>query len=316
MKHELSVTLALIGIFIVSQLAGLYLIGQSIQEFSCDEDDGCVPVHTTTTVGERPETRGAGSMVYLLVGIGIGTALLLLIAKFKKTNVWRAWFFFAVVMATSVALGVLLPFGVAWLIAIALAAWKLWRPNVIIYNLSEVLMYAGIAVLIAPILDVFWMIILLIIISAYDAYAVWKSKHMVRMAQFITKSNAFAGLVVPYRVKGGRKGVTMRLPRSSDGSSLRGEATHKSAILGGGDITFPLLFGGVVLQERFSTLMSAGVAFEAALWQSFGASLFIAAGATIAVAGLFLFAKKDTFYPAMPFITAGCLVGWAFTLLL
>ncbi len=45
-------------------------------------------------------------------------------------------------------------------------------------------MYTGIAILFVPILNVFWMIILLIVISIYDAYAVWKSKHMVKMANF------------------------------------------------------------------------------------------------------------------------------------
>jgi hypothetical protein len=31
---------------------------------------------------------------------------------------------------------------------------------------------------------------------------------------------------------------------------------------------------------------------------------------------LFVYAKKDKFYPAMPFITAGCNVGWLIVLLL
>lgn len=319
MKHELSVTLLLIGIFVVSQLVGLFMIGESMQDFTCDGNvTACKPTYETTIVGERPETEGFGSVLYLIIGVTIGTIFLLLIAKYKKTNLWRTWFFLAVVMATSIALGTLIPesyWWIAWLLALGIASWKLWWPNVIIYNIAEVLMYAGIAVLIAPILDVFWMIILLLLISLYDAYAVWKSKHMVKMAKFITHSNAFAGLVVPYKTKG-KKGLTVKLPRGKHkGKSLKKGASHKSAILGGGDITFPLLFGGVVLQQKVGLFVAAGVAFKSAVWQAFGISLFIALGATLAVAGLFFFAKKDTFYPAMPFITTGCLLGWLVTLL-
>jgi hypothetical protein len=36
---------------------------------------------------------------------------------------------------------------------------------------------------------------------------------------------------------------------------------------------------------------------------------------TIALTLLFVFAKKGKFYPAMPFLTAGCLLGWVITLL-
>ena len=316
MKHELSVTILLIGIFVLSQLTGLFLIKESMQDVTCENATACAPSYAQTTVGERPQTQGIGSLIYIVIGVGFGTLLLLLIAKYKKTNLWRIWFFLAVVMATSIALGVIMPFIIAWILALIIASWKLWRPNAIIYNIAEVLMYAGIAVLIAPILNTLWMIVLLLLVSVYDAYAVWKSKHMVKMARFITGSNAFAGLVVPYKTAGKGKGVTMRMPKASkkQGSLAKG-ATHKSAILGGGDITFPLLFGGVVLQEKASALVAAGVAFKTAAWQAFGISLFIALGASLAVAALFLFAKKDTFYPAMPFITAGCLLGWAVTLL-
>jgi presenilin-like A22 family membrane protease len=328
MKHDATVTIILIAIFVISQITGLFLVSKSMQPFSCEEENAtCAPTYTTTTVGERPETEGAYSVIYLVVGVAIGTIILLLLAKFKQTNIWRIWFFLAVVIAVSVALGVILPliipwdgaFIIAWAVAILIAIWKLWKPNIIIYNLAEVLMYSGIAVLLAPIFEVKWVIILLIIISIYDAYAVWKSKHMVKMAKFITGTNAFAGLVIPYKIgkDKGNKGISMHLPDAQhQQQSLEKDATHKNAILGGGDITFPLIFGGAVLQDKVITLVSSGTPFAQAVWQGFGVSLFVALGATIAVAGLFFLAKKDTFYPAMPFISAGCLLGWAVTLIL
>ncbi|MFP4524411.1 MAG: presenilin family intramembrane aspartyl protease [Candidatus Woesearchaeota archaeon] len=317
MKHNLPVTLILIGVFVLSQVVGLFLVGESLESVTCEDDNvTCTPAYEDTIVGERPETEGAGSLAYILIGVGIGTGLLLLIAKYGKVGIWRTWFFIAIVLATTIALGVVLHPLAAFIVALVLAAWKMWRPNLIVYNVAEVLMYSGIAVLLVPILNVFWMIILLALISVYDMIAVWKSKHMVTMAQFITGSNAFAGLVVPYD---GKKGVSMRLPKqaqtSKKGVKKASKGGVKSAILGGGDITFPLLFSGVVLQERVASLVGQGVVFQQALAQGFGVSLLVSLGATAAVAWLFFAAKKDRFYPAMPFISVGCLAGWVLTFL-
>ena len=64
------------------------------------------------------------------------------------------------------------------------------------------------------------------------------------------------------------------------------------AILGGGDVVFPIILAGVVL-------------FTLGLIQA----ILISIGATIALATLFFFSQKGKFYPAMPFITAGLLAG-------
>lgn len=312
MKHELWVTLMLIGIFAISQVAGLFLVAHSTQAVECAEVNGtvqCTSVYEDTAVGDRPQTSGAGSLLYIIVSIAIGTALLLLLARYQKQNLWRLWFFVAVWLATAIALGVVMRTWLAWALALGLAAWKIFKPNIVVYNVVEILMYAGIAVLIVPIFDKVWIgILLLAIISVYDAYAVWKSKHMVKMAKFITESNAFAGLLIPYKAKMGQ-------PTKKAEKAVQKGPT-KNAILGGGDITFPLLFAGIVMQEHVQRLVAAGMGFGAALQESYLVSLVIGLGATIAIAGLFLFAKKDTFYPAMPFVSAGCLVGWVVTLLL
>lgn len=316
MKHELSVTLILIGIFAVSQIVGLYLVAESMQTVTCEEVGTCEATYEETALGGRPQTQGWGSLLYLGLGIGFGTAILLLLAKFKKTSIWRVWFFIAVWLTMAIALDVVLPGYWAWAIAFALAMWKLKRPNVIIYNIAEILMYAGMAVFLVPIFNAVWLgLVMLGLISVYDAYAVWKSKHMVQMAQFITGSNAFAGLVVPYRTD--KKKVELRMPATQKDAkgTLSSKSKRRNAILGGGDMTFPLLFAGIVMQERVKELVGTGMSFASALQESYLVVLLISLGATLAIAGLFLLAKKDKFYPAMPFVSAGCLFGWALTFL-
>ena len=132
------------------------------------------------------------------------------------------------------------------------------------------------------------MFVLLILISGYDAYAVWKSKHMIEMAKFQTKSGVFAGLLVPYE-----------LPKRLKKSEKKKIVHVRTAVLGGGDIGFPLLFSGVVLKSY-------------GFWNAFVISPFV----TAALLLLLVYGKKDRFYPAMPFLSAGAIVGFLVMLLI
>lgn len=319
MKHDGLVTAILIAIFVISQIVGISLIAKSITNIDCKVNEHgtyeCKTVYEDTAVGSRPETQGIGSILYIIIGITVGTIVLLIMAKYNKQRLWKLWFFLAVLFSVTVALGVVTPTIIAWILAFLITTWKIYKPNIYIYNLAEILMYSGIAILLVPILDVWWMIVLLVLISIYDVIAVWKSGHMVTMAKFITGSNAFAGLVIPYT--SGKKGkIKHMFPTESKAKkSLGKRAKVKQAILGGGDITFPLLFAGTVLQATVISKVMNGVTLHQAIILGLIPAGLIALGATLAVTYLFIFAKKDKFYPAMPYISAGCLIGWAITFL-
>jgi presenilin-like A22 family membrane protease len=135
----------------------------------------------------------------------------------------------------------------------------------------------------------------------YDAYSVWKSKHMVKMAKFQANSKVFAGLLVPYKEK--------KVAKKASKKKLKGKVHFKgvqTAILGGGDVAFPLLFSGAILK---SLLMTGpfGIVFLK--------TMIIPVFVSIALAFLFLRGREDRFYPALPFLTAGCLVGYGVLLL-
>ncbi len=297
MKHDVSIVVWLILLFSVSQIMGLFLISLDIKEISQDRTTGEITVdYQETAIGPRPETKGAGSFIFLAIGITIGTLLLLILVHFKSILTWKVWFFFATSLALTIAFGVFLGNTLAFLLAIALALWKLLKPNVIIHNLTEIFMYAGIALFLVPIFDLLWGILLLLAISAYDMYAVWKSKHMIKMAKFLGESKSFAGLFIPYTPKDKPKHTKLKAKKTS-----HKKIKAKHAILGGGDIVFPLLFAGVILEWLITLEFSKVTAFFI--------SLIIPVFATIALAYLFGKSQKDTFYPAMPFLTAGCFVG-------
>ena len=291
MKHPVNITVLLVVLFAIAQVVGLGLLYLN-QDVTVQ--DGIQEVeYGTTAVGDRPEISGSSSFLFLIIGVLIGTMLVLALIRFRAFKLWKAWFLLAVWLAMTVAFGVLVPAVVALVLAGFLALWKVFRPNAIVHNLTEVFIYAGIVVLIAPLFDLFWAVLLLVAISVYDMYAVWKSKHMVTLAKAQTDSNLFAGLYVPKKPQ-----------QAVEPPPKPSKRKTKGAILGGGDIAFPLIFSGAVLTWLVGTRQVAPLA---ALWQTF----IITACTTLALALLFAYSKKDRFYPAMPFLSAGCFVGLA-----
>lgn len=302
MKHNWSVTLVLLALYLVSHLTGLFLIGYDMEVM--EQDGERTPEYEDTTIGQRPAIQGFGTLLYIGIGVGIGTAALLLLMRFKQYNLWKFWFFTASFLAMSLALGVPLPSTIAFLIGFCLALGKILTQNTVVHNVSEVLMYAGIAVFFAPLLNVWWGILLLVAFSLYDAYAVWQTEHMVEMAKFQSET-VFAGLNLPYDDDGIRsKKTEISTEKTEDAQVQEQESSGpRSAILGGGDIAVPLLFSAAVMEfavRNGATKLSAFLQ---------GTLVSVASAGTLLA--LFYYSEDDAFYPAMPFITGGCLVGFA-----
>jgi len=295
MKHTWTITLYLLLLFLATQLLGLWLLSKNVHVVQ--EDGKYVLLHEDTVLGPRPETTGATSFLYILFAVLIGTILVLLLIKYRNVKLWRIWYGLACFLTLSIALGVLLPNLIAFAIGAILTYLKLRYYNLYTHNLTEILIYAGIGVFLAPILDVKWATILLISIALYDMYAVWRSKHMIEMAKFQTQTKLFSGLSIPYK-------TIKPLPHKI--STPHSES--QTAILGGGDIAFPLLFTGTAMESILSTGQSIAIALSH--------STLIVLGSTLALLILFLLAKKNRFYPAMPFIAMGCFVGYGVMLFL
>ena len=294
MKHASKVTALLLLFFFLAQLLGLGLLALEARS------TGTTVEYDATAIGERPEFESSyGPTVYLLVGVGIGTILLLWIMRMRNARViWKWWYFLAIVLAVTAALGVLLPTIMALVFAGYLAYQKTHHYNLFVHNITELFMYAGLAVLFVPLFTVAWAAVLLVIISIYDMYAVWKSKHMVRLATFTKKNKLFAGILVNYETKGKK---TTLLQSNPDALKQKPKKIN-SALLGGGDVLFPLLFAGAVFTELLTQAGSKGIALLGAL--------VIVGTTALALYLLFSLGKKHKFYPAMPFVSAGSFVGY------
>jgi presenilin-like A22 family membrane protease len=155
-----------------------------------------------------------------------------------------------------------------------------------VHNFTELFVYGGLAAIFVPIINIKFALVLLLAISAYDMFAVWKTKHMVKLARFQTKTRLFAGLLVPYKAQ--------LTPSKAKAKKLKtAKAKIQTGVLGGGDMAFPLIFAGAVMQQ--TTFLNA---------------LVISLTAALALLILLIRSRKGRFYPAMPFITAGCIIGY------
>jgi hypothetical protein len=120
-------------------------------------------------------------------------------------------------------------------------------------------------------------------------WAVWHSGIMQKMAKYqINKVKAFSGFFVPYI----SKKVRLQLKKLKKSQLKKKKIKVNVAILGGGDVVFPIITSGVVM-------LSLGFFY----------SLFVIFGAASGLIFLFIFSEKKKFYPAMPFITAGIFLG-------
>ena len=316
MKHKTSITIILLGMFLITQLIGIFVISSYLPKQGIEIINGTeqnVTITPQLPYGMQPPQVEPGfSLVSIIISFIFAILLIFILTKVKAVIFIRIWFFIVVIMALGIALNSiisLLPIKsflqyspyIALVIAVPLAIYKIFRRNIIIHNATELLIYPGIAAVFVPILNVWTILLLLILISIYDIYAVWHSKFMQNMAKFqIDHLKLFTGFFVPYITK--KQRAELKKQRFKE-KRIKGKGRGKKmkinlAILGGGDVVFPMITAGVML-KTFSMSMPFAIV----------SALLVSVFATLALLALFIFSKKGKFYPAMPFITAGCIAG-------
>jgi len=302
MKHTLKITLILLGLFFISQIIGLAVINAYLEKKVTITPEGEEVVEVIEKGlplnMSRPEFEKETSLLaYLIVAILIVTVLVLILLKFGKFLVWKLWYFLAIWLCLGIALAAFMNHIIAIILGFLMASYKVFRPALIIQNLTEVLIYGGLAAIFVPIkaMTVFSGILLLVLISVYDYIAVYKTKHMIKLAKFQSKLKMFAGLIIPYKLG--------KLRRKGKAKLVKVRTT----VLGGGDIGFPLIFAGVVMK---------GLMLTNVMWLGFLKVLIIPVFTTLSLLYLLLKAEKKKFYPAMPFLTVGCLLGWFIILII
>ena len=305
--------------FLTTQLIGLIVIDAYAPTKTVQTLKDGASVNLTTGGNETipygmqpPEMKAEVSLASISISLIIAIIIFFLLMKIRARSLIKLWFTMVVLLTMSVALNALLNQifpgtllrldKIAIILAIPLTFYKIFKRNILVHNATELLIYPGLAAVFVPLMEIWSIIVLLLIISVYDMWAVWKSKFMIKLAKFqMQKIKVFTGFFVPYL----NKKEALKLKKARKIKTARSRVANLKkikvavAILGGGDVAFPLIFAGVVY--RAAGLIPA---------------LIIIAGSTLSLLILFMFSKKGKFYPAMPFITAGCLVAYLISLLI
>lgn len=313
MKHNPRITAIILAMFILTQFIGLYVVDTySTQRVV---DGVATQVNATKQIpynmGADLETSEEYNTSFSSIFFSFIIAFLIIYAltKIKAKKVMKGWFFIVTVLALGISLTAILPSFkyvsiFAILLALPVAFSKIFRQGILSHNLSEMLIYPGIAAIFVPILNLKWAIVLLVLISLYDAWAVWKSKIMQKMAKFqMEELKVLAGFMIPYASKKERAKIKkireqLRTNKITKEQAEKKKVNVKLAILGGGDVVFPIIVAGVVL-KTWGILPAIGIII----------------GALVGLSYLLFFGKKK-FYPAMPFISAGIFLAMFVTWLI
>lgn len=313
MKHSLKITLLLLGMFLLTQLIGLFVVAQYAPHTTQIKNETGQLVNITNynlPYGTNPpaqvEDKNTFNLLFsFAISFAIAIGLMFVLMKFGAEVLIRTWFFVVVSLALGITINSFLfklPIVnasiIALIVAVPLAYFKIFKRNVFVHNITELFIYPGIAAIFVSLITswtnypVFAAVVIFLMISIYDIYAVWHAGFMQKMAHYqIKKLNLFTGFFIPYLGKKEREMI-----REARAAKLKTGKEKKIkvnvAILGGGDVVFPIILAGVVL-------------FKIGLL----GALFVSLGSTIALAYLFYVSEKGKFYPAMPFITIGAFIG-------
>ncbi len=316
MDKKVKVYSIILGMFILTLLIGLFVI--SIDPLHVSEIvNGSVveSMNPDFMFIESPDIEdagGAAAMIFnLIFAFIIAIVLILVLNKIKADFFLRGWFFIVATFALFLSLyafqkfffdfqnfwRIIIPLGIALVFGI----WKIFKRNMLVHNLTELFIYPGIALIFVPLLNIYSLVVILILISAYDMWAVWHTGIMQKMASYQIESvGVFGGFLVPYASRKVKEKIKALRLKYKDKKVIPANVIKKNklnvniAVLGGGDIVFSVISMGVVY--RILGLIP---------------SLLVLLGATSALIYLFFESKKkkNESYPAMPFVTTGIFVS-------
>jgi len=310
-KHNVKITLILVSMFLITQLIGLYVI-------HIYNSPGVMLPYGMQPPAEIDQNV---SPISLIFAFAVAITLFFILTRLNADKFIRLWFFVVTVIALALSFNaffikfnfVFYASFIALAIAVPLAYIKIFQRNIIVHNLTELLIYPGVSAVFIPILNVFSISILLLIISIYDIWAVWHSEFMQKMASYqINNLKFFTGFFIPYASKKDRekiKNIKQKYANKSekvlDKHFKKAKVKVSLAILGGGDVIFPIITAGVFYKVYKDLALQGLVSTYAPI----GSALIITASATISLLFLFIAARKGKFYPAMPFLTIGMYIG-------
>lgn len=228
------------------------------------------------------------------------TAVILVIIKFRKKQALRLIFLGATTLLSVYVLYPLLSLVVSdsWIVlslSITVSAifliMLIKRPEWYVIDAIAILTAVGSIVMIGISLDIYIVIILLIAMAAYDALSVYKTKHMIDMADSIIDLRLPIMFVIPKK-----RSYSFLEETKSLKEKLKGGEMREAYFLGVGDVVFP----GILAVAAFHRIASGGLLI----------ALSVTAGTLIGFAILMSLVIKGKPQAGLPLLCSGAILGY------
>ena len=219
-----------------------------------------------------------------LLAFGIGTAVILGLIRIMHGGLFlRIFFLLALFSGTLITLNVFLNNALSIILSLLLVAAYGFYPYVWFHNLVLILTLPGVAAVLGASLTPYVAVILLIFMSVYDYIAVYKTKHMVKMAKAMIAGRAIFAMIYPEHWHG----FKMRVNEAHPGEGFM--------MLGTGDFVFPIIMA-----------TSAYAVSELAAWMVLATSLL----GLLLMHLIFSLQKVRRPMPALPPLAAFAILGF------
>lgn len=195
-------------------------------------------------------------LIYFL----IATLVLLIFLKISKRGsgfILQIFFILAIFSGLDILFSIMVGEPVATILAAGLVALRFFRPTVLLHNLVVIGGIAGISGMLGLTIFPRDAIILLIILAIYDVIAVYKTKHMVKMAEEMIKKRVILGIIVPEKILGLKASMgDVEKEKISVRRIFKPGKSGRFMILGGGDLALPLiLIASVANQDILKSII-------------------------------------------------------------
>ncbi len=216
---------------------------------------------------------------------GIGTAIILGLTRISHGGFFlRLFFLFAIFSGVLITLGVFLPGNLPLIFSLILIIFYIIWPYVWLHDLILILTLPGIAAFLGVSINPWAAVVILIFMAVYDYIAVYKTKHMVKMAKAMIADRAIFAMIFPEHWRG--FGARLNEARPGEGFMM----------LGTGDFVFPIIMAA-----------SAYAVSVGAAWLVFGFSLV----GLLFMHLIFISQKVRKPMPALPPLAVFSILGFA-----
>ena len=242
------------------------------------------------------------NLLYFLIILLIVTAIILLIIRFQKKKALRIIFLGAVTLLIFYVLypilsifvaNALLALGLSVVGAAFLLVLLVKKPEWYIIDAVALFTGVGAIAIIGISLDIWIVIVLLIVMAVYDAFSVYKTKHMIDMADSVMDLKLPVMFVIPkkrsYSLLEETKGLKEK---------LKDKEEREAYFLGVGDVVFP----GILAVAAIHNLVNNGFIMASA----------VLAGTLVGFAALTFFLAKGKPQAGLPLLCSGAVLGYVF----